>query len=673
MLIKTKQNKKSNKYDDKINPTFDTTTTNNPVTQMKELKDFVTVRFVEEGKEIAVPKGTTVLDAAIAAGIFINSVCGGVGRCGKCKIIAKGDFKADKTELITDVEEKKGMSLACLTKVFGDLEVDIPKESKLDIHQILEKCSLIEIEQPKPLIWKHFLKLDPPSIDNNISDFDRIKQYLLKVVNEPDLTDEKIIAPISILRKLPQLLHEHGWAVTVTVAMFEEYIELLHIEVGDTTDQNYGLCVDVGTTTIVTELIDLNTGKSLGCTSNYNKQKICGEDVLSRIMYSEEHGVAKLQELVIENVNFLISEVIKEANEESHNIKKEDISYLVFAGNTTMTHMLLGLEPTYIRRDPYIPTVNLVPPLKAQELQIKINPEGIIYALPSRSSWVGGDITADIMATNLHHLDELSMMIDVGTNGEVVLGNSDWLIGCSCSAGPAFEGGEVQFGMNASLGAIEKIQLTDDLNVRYKTIGNAPPRGICGSGLIDIMAELFMHKALDRNGKFRSMDTARLKIVDNEPVFVIAYAKETGFEHKQDIYITETDIKNILRTKASVFAACYVLLKSLGYSFNDLTNIFIAGGFGNYLDTKKAIMLGLLPDVPLEKFNFIGNGSLAGTYLTLLSEDRKIEAEKIFEKLTYIELSVSNQFYNEFLSALFLPHTNISLFPTVKEYFNNGE
>jgi uncharacterized 2Fe-2S/4Fe-4S cluster protein (DUF4445 family) len=396
--------------------------------------------------------------------------------------------------------------------------------------------------------------------------------------------------------------------------------------------------------------------------SNYNKQKICGEDVLSRIIYAEEHGVDKLQELVIEDINYLANEVTRIQNNGIRDIHRNEISMIVLAGNTTMTHMFLGMDTSYIRRDPYIPTVSQVPFLKASELNLQINPEAVVYCLPSRASWVGGDITADILASNIHRQDELSMMIDVGTNGEVVLGNKDWLITCSCSAGPAFEGGEVQFGMNASTGAIEKMQLTDDLDVKYKTIGNSPAKGFCGSGLIDILSELFTHGVIDRNGQFKTCDTSRLSTVDEEPVFIIAFAHETGFEHKKDIFITETDIKNILRTKAAVYAACSLLLKTLGYTFNDLANIYIAGGFGNYLDTKKSIMLGLLPDVPLEKFKFIGNGSLAGSYLSLISTDKIAEA-----KMTYIELSVSNDFYNEFVSALFLPHTDLTLFPTVKE------
>ena len=632
----------------------------------------VTVSFPGEGKEISVPKGASVLDAAIAAGIFINSVCGGVGRCGKCKIIAAGKVRTGQTELLTNKERAHGVSLACMTTLQGDAEIKIPAASKVAIHQILTKCELVEVGRPEPMIRKYYLHMDKPSLDNNISDLNRVKQSLLSSLGDFKYRLEDVQAPISILRELPELLRANHWNITVTTAEFDNYLEIIEIVPGDTTSKNYGLCVDVGTTTIVVELIDLNTGESLGCASNYNKQKVCGEDVLSRIIYAEEHGergLKKLQELVIEDINYLISELTKPSEDKPATISRKEISYIVFAGNTTMTHLLLGMDPASIRREPYIPTVNLVPFLKARELKISINPEAPVYCLPCRSSWVGGDITADILASNLHRQDEVSLLIDVGTNGEVVLGNKAWMIGCSCSAGPAFEGGEVQFGMNASTGAIEKVQLNDDLDVKYKTIGNAPPKGICGSGLIDIMSELFTHKVIDRHGKFRSLTTPRLKLVEGDRAFVIAFADETGFEVKKDIMIMETDIKNILRTKAAIYAACHLLLKTLGYKFDDLANIFIAGGFGNYLDTKKSIMLGLFPDVPLEKFKFIGNGSLAGSYLSLLNEDKRLEAENIYKKLTYMELSVSTEFYNEFVAALFLPHTDLSLFPTVKKIF----
>jgi uncharacterized 2Fe-2S/4Fe-4S cluster protein (DUF4445 family) len=517
------------------------------------------------------------------------------------------------------------------------------------------------------MIGKYHLQLKEPTLDNNLSDVTQIKQSLAKVANMDGFNPDNITIPVTLLHTLPTFLRQNSWEITVTLSRLNGCYEIINVESGDTTEHNYGICVDIGTTTIVIELINLNTGKSLGTKSNYNKQKVCGEDVLSRIMYAEEHGIDKLQNLVIENINYLIHELLESVKDKGIEIKKDEILNIVLAGNTTMTHMFLGLDPIYIRREPYIPVLNTVPAIKASELNLDINPEAVVYCLPNRASWVGGDITGDILASNLHQQKELSLLIDVGTNGEVVLGNSEWMMACSCSAGPAFEGGEVQFGINASVGAIEKVQLTEELDVKYKTIDNAPPKGICGSGLIDTLAELFTHKVIDRNGQFKSIKTPRLKIVEGEKVFIIAYAPETGFDHKIDIYITETDIKNILRTKAAVFAAGYVLLRLLGYTFNDVKNIFIAGGFGNYLDTKKAIMLGLLPDVPMKKFKFIGNGSLAGAYLVLLSQEKLAEAEKIYQKLTYMELSVRNDFYNEFVSSIFLPHTNLDLFPSVKE------
>jgi uncharacterized 2Fe-2S/4Fe-4S cluster protein (DUF4445 family) len=641
----------------------------NPILDRTPAKvvNLVTVKFPTEEKSVDVPRGSTVLDAAIAAGVFINSVCGGMGRCGKCKILATGAVESDKSDLVSKAEAKRGISLACTTRLLGDAEVQIPSASKLDIYQILTRTELVQVEITKPLIENYFFKLKEPTLDDKVSDLTRLKHALVKASGIKGLTPEKIYTPMIVLRELPAILRKNGWEVTVTVAKFEDYLEIIHVGAGDTSDKDYGICVDIGTTTIVAELIDLNDGKSLGTKSNYNKQKVCGEDVLSRIMYAEEDGVEKLQHLVIENINYLINELAKSTKDRPVEIKKEEIFYIILAGNTTMTHMFLGLDPKYIRREPYIPVLNTVPNLKARELNLEINPEGVVYCLPSRASWVGGDVTGDILASNLHRQKELSMLIDVGTNGEVVLGNSDWLMACSCSAGPAFEGGEVQFGINASSGAIEKVFFTEDLDVKYKTINNQPPKGLCGSGLIDILAELFTHKVIDRSGQFKAIDTPRLKIVDGARVFIVAYADETGFDHKMDIYITETDIKNIIRTKGAIYAACHLLLKILGYAFEDITNLYIAGGFGNYLDTKKSIMLGLLPDIPLEKFKYIGNGSLAGSYLVLLSEDKKREAEEIYEKLTYMELSIRNDFYNEFVSALFLPHTNLDLFPTVKK------
>jgi uncharacterized 2Fe-2S/4Fe-4S cluster protein (DUF4445 family) len=363
--------------------------------------------------------------------------------------------------------------------------------------------------------------------------------------------------------------------------------------------------------------------------------------------------------LIIETINYLISELSL--------ADRKKISWMTAAGNTIMTHMFLGIDPINIKREPYIPTANIIPPYKAKDLGIRVNSEAYLYCLPSRSGYVGGDITADIIACEMYKHPELALMIDVGTNGEVVLGNQDWLAACSCSAGPAFEGGEVEYGMRAAAGAIEKVTLTKDWTVKYQTIKGIKPKGICGSGLIDLIAEMFIHSVVDRNGAIVKKTHDRVRDGDEGKEFVVAWSEETDFEKKSDIVITDIDIKNIIRTKAALYAACSLLLKDMNYTFEDIDKIYIAGGFGNYINTQKAILIGLLPDVPLEKFEFIGNGSLAGAGLTLVSEDLRMKSEDIYRKMTYIELSVSNEFFNEFTSALFLPHTDIDLFPSVKK------
>lgn len=432
--------------------------------------------------------------------------------------------------------------------------------------------------------------------------------------------------------------------------------KIIAIEEGKRKD-NLGIAIDIGTTTVVVYLVDLNNGNIIAKESSYNKQIICGEDVIARVLYcEEEEGLNKLKSLVLETINFLINEF---------KVSKDEIKSCVIAGNTIMTHLFLGIHPKYIRLEPYIPTANLFPLIKANDIGLNIYKNAPVYCLPSRSSYVGGDITADVLASGMHKKEELALLIDVGTNGEVVLGNKDWLVSCSCSAGPAFEGGEVEFGLRATSGAIEDIELEEDLNVKYKTIENAKPKGICGSGLLDLIAEMFTHGVIDKQGKIQNLNSKRIRKGKEGNEFVIAWKEET--EIKKDIVITDIDIKNILRTKASMFSAILTLLKSMEYSLDNIERVYIAGGFGNYLDSEKGIILGLFPDIPLWKFEYIGNGSVAGATLVLLSKEKKKEAEEIFQKMTYFELSVSNTYFNEFTSALFLPHTDINLFPSVKK------
>ncbi len=651
-----------------------------------------TVTFQPEGKSVKVEKGETIMNAAIKADVFINSVCGGLGKCGKCKVQVKGKVSVKRSDLLSEKDVSKGFYLACESTVEGDLEVFIPEVSRAAKHQILTKSKGIEFEKLMPMTRKLRLTLSAPSLENNISDLERIRK---------GLAEQNIMSPsvsLHLLRSAAKTLRDNDWDVSVTIADVHGQNEIISIDPKEAVNKHFGLAIDIGTTTVVVSLIDLNTGEIVATKSNYNKQIVCGEDVLARINYAEEEdeGLLLLNRLIVETVNFLVEELT--LDEElcklggAKGVCREDITSIVTAGNTTMTHLFLSLDPQHIRLEPYIPTACSVPMLKARNLILEVNPEAAVYCMPCRSSYVGGDITADILASGLNKKDELGLLIDVGTNGEAVIGNKELLASCSCSAGPAFEGGEVGHGMRATIGAIEKIALTvlpkedeTEIKVFYKTIGDAKPKGICGSGLIDLLAELFINGIIDKNGSLKDISSPRIRNGEEGKEFVAAWAEETALgrdviAHKdedgkiilkeaegKDIAITEADIKNIIRTKAAVYASCSVLLKTMNYTFDDLDRIYIAGGFGNYIDMKKAILLGLFPDMPLEKFEFIGNGSLGGARLALLSKDMREEAERIYKRMTYIELSVNNMFYNEFTSALFLPHTDLNLFPTVKE------
>jgi uncharacterized 2Fe-2S/4Fe-4S cluster protein (DUF4445 family) len=624
---------------------------------LEHMAENVRVRFLPENKSVEVEKGTDLLDAAIEADIYVDSICGGRGKCGKCKVVVEaGNVSTERTELLDPEEVRKGYHLACQTRAETDVEVTIPEESRVGMHQILMKAEAVEPEKIDPPAMRFHFKLDKPTLADNLSDLDRLKRSL------SDHGIEDIMGGIPVLRRMSGLFRKSDWDVTAAIVEDNECYELVNIEGGDTSSRNFGLAVDVGTTTVVVELVNMGTGEIVSKKAAYNKQVIHGEDVLTRILHAEEEkgGLKDLRRLIVETINYLLEETMKEAK-----VKRNEICYGAAAGNTVMTHLLLGLNPAYIRREPYIPTANFFPLIKAREIGIKINPEGYFYILPCRSSYVGGDITADVLASALHKTDKLSLLIDVGTNGEVVLGNKDWMVSCSCSAGPAFEGGEVDYGIRATRGAIERVALTTSLDVKYSTIGDVKPKGICGTGLIDLLAELFTHGVIDRSGRIRALETPRIRDGKEGKEFVVVWAGETKIN--KDMVITEVDIRNIIRTKAAVYAAASVLLKTMKHSFDDVEQMFIAGGFGNYLDTRKSIWLGLLPDVNPEKFKFVGNGSLAGARLTIISKECRQEAISIAQKMTYIELSVTPSFFNEFTSAMFLPHTDIEKFPSAKE------
>lgn len=640
------------------------------------------VRFLPQNVTVEVTPGTTVLEAAYHAGVMINSICGGKGTCGKCRVIVQGDAESfGGREFFSEDEWKAGYRLACRTRIHGNVEILVPEEIQIASHQILTSYIVERLGKLSPLSSARYFELSPPTLDDNLADLERLRRSLL-----PSGGD--LFTTLRVLRVMPRVLRESRWKVTAVLDESGEVIGLIGLRPGNAAARNFGIAVDIGTTTVVLSLVDLTTGNVIAQASNYNKQIMCGEDVLSRITYAEEGGLSRLNQLIIETINYLIAELCnasENCEEIGGKVSAHEISSMAVAGNTTMIHLFLGLDPRYIRYEPYVPSVSIPPIYRAHEIGVNINPDAPVYCVPSRASYVGGDITADVVASGMHLKSEIAMLIDVGTNGEVVLGNSDWLISCSCSAGPAFEGGEVRYGMRAMSGAIERVRILENYDVKYSTIGGTKPRGICGSGLIDLIAEMFLRGLIDKKGHIQQANTSRVRRGEDGMEFVIAWANETAIgkdkitkldgeqrivvkeEKGRDIVITENDIANIIRTKAAVYAACCVLLRKVNLSFDDVSKVYIAGGFGNYIDMERAIAIGLLPDLPFNRFVFLGNAALAGAYLTLLSKDKRVEAQRVYEMMTYLELSTTQMFFDEFSSALFLPHTDISRFPTVAE------
>jgi uncharacterized 2Fe-2S/4Fe-4S cluster protein (DUF4445 family) len=437
------------------------------------------------------------------------------------------------------------------------------------------------------------------------------------------------------------------------------------------------IAIDIGTTTVCGRLIDVDTsgpevkgqrsedkqGRLAAEAADYNSQISYGEDVISRIMYGRKKGgLKKLQKLVVKTINGIISELLTTGG-----IKNDQILQIVFAGNTVMMHLLFGIDPTNIMLAPYTPAATSFPPVQAKHLGIEVGEHVYAYALPCVASYIGGDIVSGVLVSAMTRNEKVSLFMDIGTNGEIVLGNREWLLSASCSAGPAFEGGGIQFGMRASRGAIERVRINPStFEPMIFTIGTTKPAGICGSGLIDVAAGLLETGLIDHKGKFlKDAGTKRVRKGRDGYEYILCFASETGID--KDIVITEIDLDNLIRTKAAVYAGCKVLLDNAGLSFSDLDTMIIAGGFGHYIDVEKAKMIGLLPDLPDNKFRFIGNGSVSGAHLVSLNSDIWLEARKIARMMTNVELSNNNGFMEEFVAAMFLPHTDQNLFPEVME------
>ncbi|HUH66971.1 MAG TPA: ASKHA domain-containing protein [Syntrophales bacterium] len=623
------------------------------------------VTFQPAGVTVQAEPKTSLLDAARLAGAEIDAPCGGKGTCGNCTVrIVTGRVDAQGIGVLSPPEINQAYVPACRTYVQEtDVIVEIPDQasrlggqiSNDDGTRLIDAALLPTRNDLSPLTYKINILVPPPQKGDGLSDLDRLTRTLKK-----SLGDAEVATPLAVIRNLTDALREEDGNITVTLVT-EGYAEsgtrrrVSVAEAGDRTATHHGIAVDVGTTTVAVQLLDLNTMKVLSTYTDYNSQLACGLDVISRIDYARRPDRREeLRRRVLRTMNLLIQQSARNSR-----VEKSRIACASVSGNTTMIHLLLGLNPEYVRLDPYTPTVFSTPPFTASEVGLDINPEAPVMISPAVGSYVGGDITAGVLCTDLvRDTDDVCLFMDIGTNGEVVLGNREFLLACACSAGPAFEGGGIKCGMRASLGAIEKVEIDKETGRSlYTTIGESRPSGICGSGMIALLAELLKTGWIDARGKLsRSRPSDFIRIDGRQAFYILVPAEESATGMM--IFIDEQDIENIIRAKAALYAACALSLSQVGMDFGALRKVYIAGGFGRFLDLNAAIAIGLLPDLPRELFHFIGNASLTGSLMVLLSEKHRQRQHTLARRMTYMELSTDPAYMNQYTAALFLPHTN---------------
>lgn len=636
----------------------------------------VKVTFTSHNKEIYCNKGDKLLDVARDAEIFIDAPCNGNVSCGKCKVrLIKGKVDTEKTHHIRDEEWNQGYILACNTKVIEDIDIEVPSKLSSPMYgmkiegsdkkkdkEVFDRAKKIIEENNfefKTNIVKTYIEIDEPTLDDNISDIDRIERHVRN-----NLGYDEIDFTIELLRKVPTVIREDNFKVTITYIKKKNKITILNIESGNTENKLYGVAIDIGTTSVVVCLVDLYTKEIVDKASSGNAQIKYGADVIHRIVYStKKNGLKELNEAIIEDtINPLLHSIYTK-----NNVDKDNVVSLVVAGNTTMTSLFLGVYTDFLRQEPFIPPFLKSPRLIGKDVGLKINDSAYVFLAPSVASYVGGDITAGVLSAGIWSSEENVLFIDLGTNGEIVFGNQDYMMSCACSAGPAFEGGGISCGMRASNGAIEKVKIDKEtLKPTLTTIGDVSPIGICGSGIIDLICQMLLTGIIDRRGKIhRDIDNERIIFNEYEiGEYVLAFKEEYNLDH--DITINEVDIDNFIKAKGAIYSGASVLIESLGMDFSVIDKVYIAGGIGNNLDIENSILIGLLPDIEREKYIYIGNSSLVGSYLALISKDAKKKLQEIGSEITYVELSVYPTYMDEFISACFLPHTNIEQFPTIK-------
>ena len=634
------------------------------------------ITFLPYHRTIEVSEGDSLIRTALQAGVHINASCGGEGVCAKCRVqVEQGEVGEGISERLSTEDIDAGYRLACQAKIKGDATIRVPVESAMDrsvFDQQVRPRQTARIQQMDfdslkerglfiPPVEKAFLELPPPDAQNNMPDVTRLIEFLKLQFDE-----HKLELTIPVIRKLPSILREHDFKVTVTLVRpvrDDGKTLITNIQPGDTTDLNYAIALDIGTTTIYGQIIDLKSGDSLAEDGDFNGQISYGEDVISRMMFAEKgDGLEKLQQTVIGTINKVLGKIVKRAG-----VERENISTITMAGNTTMTQLLLAIDPSYLRRAPYVPASTMYPPFGAATIGIDLDEHVIALLYPAISSYVGGDIVAGIMGTGLYREEELTLFLDIGTNAEIVIGNKDWLACTACSAGPAFEGGGIEFGMRAAKGAIEDFSMDPvTFEPMLLTIGDVRPKGICGSGLIIMVAVMFEMGVLNNRGKFnRDLDSERIRENNGVWEYVLAYKDQTQIG--RDITISEIDIDNLIRAKGAVYSGCMTLLEEVGFSMDMIERIILAGGFGSYIDLEKAMTIGLLPEIDPERVIFIGNGSLMGARMSSLTNRIRQDVVEVTKKMTNFELSETPSYMDHYVAAMFIPHTEIEKFPKVKE------
>lgn len=603
------------------------------------------------GVQINATVKDNLLNALIKAGIQIQSFCGGNGACGKCKIIiingknALSTITSSEKRILSPKELKNKYRLACcsIIKKDDDIEIEIPPESLIG-YQKLSVTGLEPHVKLNPSIKKKYLKLSKTTLNNISSDFDRI----VEAISSSD-PSKKFNISYEALRDLPIKLRESDWKLTVSLSNDNM---VLNIESGDTTKKNYGVAFDIGTTKIAGYLIDLNKGTLLESASRLNSQRKYGEDIISRIssIIKNERILRKLNKLVINDVNDIIDEFCQK-----HKIKNDEIYDLTFVGNTAMHHIFLNLMPKYLTLSPYPPVIRESINIRSYKLKIKMNPNCNIHAMPVIAGFVGSDAVADIISTGLYESPKLSMLIDIGTNAEIVLGNNKKIYACSCASGPAFEGAHIKHGMRAQRGAIERIKIEKDLELSYNVIGDVKPKGICGSGVVDAIAEMFKTGMINKNGLLNKENiNDRILSINgvNEFIIVPDDKSATG----KEITITQSDIREVQLAKAAIYTGCSILMKKYRASPDSIKKLYLAGSFGTYLNPESAKAIGIFPNILDSKITFVGNTAGSGARLALKSRGIRKIAEQVAKKVHYVELGALEEFQREFLNATMIPN-----------------